>query len=165
MSFQNTYAALERLPSCWARNAAILRRRMENPLVVWGLWISDLWNEKYVCDSQTSVFGYSYILQVQEVTPRLSLAPVSDRVSCYVPAHCEKGKGHPFMMSANFLGNLDPPPPFVRISHNLSVLFVHKISQFSNPPPPFSADVINGWPLCGHPKVNGHEDKFDSSHS
>ena len=44
------------------------------------------------------------------------------------------------------VGVLDPPPPFVRISHNLSVLFVRKISQFYNPPL-LSADVINGWPL------------------
>ena len=39
------------------------------------------------------------------------------------------------------IGILDPLPPFVRISRNLSVLFVHQISHF---PSPLSADVING---------------------
>ena len=42
------------------------------------------------------------------------------------------------------IGILDPLTPFVRISRNLSVLFVHQISHF---PSPLSADVINGWPL------------------
>ena len=32
--------------------------------------------------------------------------------------------------------------PLVRISRNLSVLFVRQIRQFFNPPPPLSADVI-----------------------
>ena len=41
------------------------------------------------------------------------------------------------MMSANFLDFLNPPPsPFIRISRNLSVLFVRKIGQFLNPPSP-----------------------------
>ena len=35
-----------------------------------------------------------------------------------------------------------PPPPFIRISRNLSVLFVRKIGQFFNPPPSLRADVI-----------------------
>ena len=39
-------------------------------------------------------------------------------------------------------GIFNPPSPFVRISHNLSVLFVRKIWQFSNPPSP---------PQCGRP--------------
>ena len=33
------------------------------------------------------------------------------------------------------LGILDTPLPLVRISRNLSVLFVRKIGQFLNPPP------------------------------
>ena len=41
------------------------------------------------------------------------------------------------------IGILDPLPPFVHISRNLSVLFVRKISQLSNPPSP---------PQCGHHK-------------
>ena len=38
-----------------------------------------------------------------------------------------------------------PLSPFVRFSRNLSVLFVRKIWQFSNPPPPLSADVLYVW--------------------
>ena len=40
-----------------------------------------------------------------------------------------------------------PPPPLVTHSRNLSVLFVRKIGQFLNPPPPFHADVICTWSL------------------
>ena len=42
------------------------------------------------------------------------------------------------MTSAKFLDFLTPPTPFIRISRNLSVLFVRKIGQFLNPtsPPP-----------------------------
>ena len=42
----------------------------------------------------------------------------------------------------NIFGFVDPPPPFIRISRNLSVLSVCKIGQFLNPPPPIRADVI-----------------------
>ena len=41
----------------------------------------------------------------------------------------------------------DTPLPLVRISRNLSVLFVRKIEQFLNPPPPLRADVLYVWPL------------------
>ena len=41
----------------------------------------------------------------------------------------------------------DTPLPLVRISRNLSVLFVRKIDQFLNPPSPLSADVICTWSL------------------
>ena len=33
-------------------------------------------------------------------------------------------------------GIFNPPPPFARISRNLSEVFVRKIWQFSNSPPP-----------------------------
>ena len=45
------------------------------------------------------------------------------------------------------LGILDTPLPLVHISRNLSVLFVRKIGQFVNPPPPLCADVICTWSL------------------
>ena len=44
-------------------------------------------------------------------------------------------------------GIFDTPLPLVRISRNLSVLFVRKIGQFVNPPPPLSADVLYAWSL------------------
>ena len=43
----------------------------------------------------------------------------------------------------------DTPLPLVRISRNLSVLFVRKIEQFLNPPSPLRADVLYVWPLSG----------------
>ena len=47
---------------------------------------------------------------------------------------CPKG---PYIKDVRkIFGIFNPPPPFVRISRNLSVLFVRKIWQFSNPPPP-----------------------------
>ena len=56
-------------------------------------------------------------------------------------------RGHTFKTSAKFWHFLTPPPPFIRISRNLSVLFVRKIGQFINrPPPPFSADVLKVSP-------------------
>ena len=41
------------------------------------------------------------------------------------------------------LGILDTPLPLVRISRNLSVLFVRKIRQFLNPTSPLERDVIH----------------------
>ena len=52
-------------------------------------------------------------------------------------------RGHTFKTSAKFWHFLTPPPPFIRISRNLSVLFVRKIGQFLNPPSP---------PPCGRLK-------------
>ena len=52
-------------------------------------------------------------------------------------------RGHVHMTSAKFWGFLTPPLPLVRISRNLSVLFVRKIGQFLNPPSP---------PQCGRLK-------------
>ena len=58
-------------------------------------------------------------------------------------------------------GIFNPPPPFVRISRNLSLLFVPKIRQFSNPPLPPQC----GRPLCMVPmrilQVVDHWDHFE----
>ena len=51
------------------------------------------------------------------------------------------------MMSAKCWGFFIPLP-LVRISRNLSVLFVRKIGQFFNPPSPLCADVICTWSLA-----------------
>ena len=53
-------------------------------------------------------------------------------------------RGHVHMRSAKFWGFLSPLP-LVRISRNLSLLFVRKIGQFLNPPPPLRVDVICTW--------------------
>ena len=50
------------------------------------------------------------------------------------------------MMTATFPTCLTPPLPFVHISGNLSVVIVHKISQFLAPSL-HRAEVIYGWSL------------------
>ena len=68
---------------------------------------------------------------------------------CYAGVDCScKG---PYLNDVRkIFGFFDPPRPFIRISRNLSVLFVRKIGQFLNPPSP---------PPCGRhlsiaPKTN-----------
>ena len=56
-------------------------------------------------------------------------------------------RGLPFSTYAKFWEFLIPSLPLVRISRNLSVLLYTEISNFSNPPPPLSAYVLNGSPL------------------
>ena len=48
-----------------------------------------------------------------------------------------------FQRLQNF-GNSRHPPPLVRISRNLSVLFVHKIRQFLNLPPSVRTSYVHG---------------------
>ena len=57
---------------------------------------------------------------------------------------CETRK-EPFIKDVRkIFGIFDPP---VRISRNLSVLFVRKIVKFLEPPPHLRADVICTWSL------------------
>ena len=77
-------------------------------------------------------------------------------VSVSVPKRFDKGrerarvlhcKGRYLNDVRKIFGILDPLPPFVTHSRNLSVLFVRKIGQFLNPPSSLERDVIYGWSL------------------